>query len=97
MATTYKLGTGLYKITPEASIYLANQMFYFKSQYGLTPGTVIIDTNRFVIKKLGATMATLDLAITPLVASNGILYYMGNPEPPVCNQARIWAIEMSNA
>lgn len=97
MAITYKLGGGIYKISPEASIFLANQMWLGKQQYGVTPGTIIIDANHMEFKKLGMTLGFLDFTVTPLFPSNGVLHYMGTPEPPMCNQARIWALELNNA
>lgn len=97
MAITYKLGGGIYKISPEASIFLANQMWLGKQQYGVTPGTIIIDANHMEFKKLGMTLGILDFRVTPLFTSSGILHYMGTPEPPYCSQAQIWAIELNNA
>lgn len=97
MAVTYKLGAGVYKISPEASIFLANQMWLGKQQYGVSPGTVIIDANHMEFKKFGMTLGIINFSNTHLFASNGVLYYMGNPEPPLCNQAKIWAIELNNA
>ena len=52
MAITYKLGGGIYKISPEASIFLANQMWLGKQQYGVTPGTIIIDANHMEFKNV---------------------------------------------
>lgn len=49
MAVTYKLN-GVYKITPEASIFLANQMWLGKEQYGVTPGTIVIEPTRMLFK-----------------------------------------------
>ena len=97
MAVTYKLGGGIYKITPEASVFLANQMWLAREQFGVMPGTIIIDAHHMEYKKLGMTLAILDFKVTELFVSNGILYYMGMPEPPYCNQARIWAMELNNA
>ena len=96
MSVTYKLN-GIYKITPEASIFLANQMWLGKEQYGVTPGTVVIEPNRMLFKKLGMTLGILRFEVTDLFFSNGVLYYMGMAEPPLCNQACIWAFEISNA
>lgn len=96
MAVTYKLN-GIYRITPEASIFLANQMWLGKEQYGVTPGTIVIEPNRMIFKKLGMTLGILDYRVTPLLASDGVLYYMGAVEPPLCKQAQIWAIELNNA
>ena len=96
MAVTYKL-SGIYKITPEASIFLANQMWLGKEQYGVTPGTVVIEPTRMLFKKLGMTLGILDYRVTHLFASDGVLYYMGTVEPPLCKQAQIWAIELNNA
>ena len=96
MAVTYKLN-GIYKITPEASIFFANQMWLGKEQYGVTPGTIVIEPHRMLFKKLGMTLGILDYRVTQLVASEGVLYYMGPPEPPLCSQANIWAIELYNA
>lgn len=97
MAVTYKLGTGVFKISPDASIFLANQMWLAKEQYGVMPGTIVIDANHMEYKKLGMTLGIIDFESTPLFASNGVLHYMGVPEPPYCNQARIWALELNNA
>ncbi|MBO7230754.1 MAG: hypothetical protein J6V20_05015 [Bacteroidaceae bacterium] len=96
MAVTYKLN-GIYKITPEASIFLANQMWLGKEQYGVTPGTVVIEPTRMLFKKLGMTLGILDYRVTHLFASDGVLYYMGTVEPPLCKQAQIWAIELNHA
>lgn len=97
MAVTYKLGGGLYKISPEASIFLANQMWLAKEQYGVNPGTIVIDSNHMEYKKLGMTLGILNFAATPLFPSGGILHYMGTPETPLCHQARVWALELNNA
>lgn len=96
MAVTYKLN-GIYRITPEASIFLANQMWLGKEQYGVTPGTIIVEPTRMIFKKLGMTLGILDYRVTNLFASDGVLYYMGTVEPPLCKQAQIWAIELNNA
>ena len=96
MAVTYKLN-GIYKITPEARIFLANQMWLGKEQYGVTPGTIVIEPTRMLFKKMGMTLGILDFRVTDLCARNGVLYYIGMAEPPLCNQARIWAIELNNA
>ncbi len=96
MVVTYKLN-GIYKITPEASIFLANQMWLGKEQYGVTPGTVVIEPHRMIFKKFGMPLGILDYRVTPLFASEGILYYMGSVESPLCKQAQIWAIELNNA
>ena len=96
MAVTYKLN-GIYRITPEASIFLANQMWLGKEQYGVTPGTIVIEPNRMIFKKMGMTLGILDYRVTHLFASDGVLYYMGAIEPPLCKQAQIWAIELNNA
>ena len=50
-----------------------------------------------LFKKMGMTLGILDYRVTDLHAQNGVLYYWGMPEPPLCNQARIWAFELSNA
>ncbi len=97
MAVTYKLGTGVFKISREASIFLANQMWLAKEQYGFMPGTIVIDSRHMEYKKLGVTLAILDFSVTPLFTLDGVLYHMGTPEPPYCNQARIWALELNNA
>lgn len=97
MAVTYKLGAGIYRISPEASIFLANQMWYGKEQFGVTPGTIVIDANHMEFKKFGMTLGVIDFRSTPLFASGGELLYMGNPEPPCCSQAQIWAIELNKA
>lgn len=97
MAVTYKLMGGVYKISAEASLFLANQMWLGKQQYGTSPGTIVIDSNHLEYKKFGMTLGVIDFRPTPLFVSNGILHYMGNPEPPYCSQAHIWAIELSNA
>jgi hypothetical protein len=96
MAVTYKLN-GIYKISPEASIFLANQMWLGKEQYGVTPGTVVIEPHRMLFKKMGMTLGILDYRVTELFVSGGVLYYMGIPEPPLCHQAQICAIELNNA
>lgn len=96
MAVTYKLN-GIFKISPEASIFLANQMWLGKEQYGVTPGTVVIEPHRMLFKKMGMTLGILDYRVTELFVSRGVLYYMGIPEPPLCHQAQIWAIELNNA
>lgn len=96
MSVTYKLN-GIYKITPEASIFLANQMWLGKEQYGVSPGTIIVEPNRMLFKKIGMTLGVLDFRMTDLFVRNGVLYYMGMSEPPLCHQARIWAIELNNA
>ena len=96
MAVTYKLN-GIFKISPEASIFLANQMWLGKEQYGVTPGTVVIEPHRMLFKKIGMTLGILDYRVTELFVSGGVLYYMGIPEPPLCHQAQIWAIELNNA
>lgn len=96
MAVTYKLN-GIYKITPEASIFLANQMWLGKDMYGVTPGTIVVEPHRMLFKKMGMTLGVLDYRKTPLFASDGVLYYMGTPETPLCHQAQIWAIELNNA
>lgn len=96
MAVTYKLN-GIYRITPEASIFLANQMWLGKEQYGVIPGTIIVEPTRMIFKKLGMTLGILDYRVTNLFASDGVLYYMGTVEPPLCQQAQIWAIELNNA
>lgn len=97
MAVTYKLGKGIYKISPEASIFLANQMWLGKEQFGVTPGIVIIDENHMEFKKLGMTLGVIDFRSTPLFASGGVLHYMGIPEQLLCTQAKIWAVELNNA
>lgn len=96
MAVTYKFN-GIYKISPEASIFLANQMWLGKEQYGVTPGTIIIEPTRMIFKKMGMTLGILDYRVTHLFASDGVLYYMGVVEPPLCKQAQIWAIELNNS
>ena len=96
MAVTYKLN-GIFKISPEASIFLANQMWLGKEQYGVTPGTVVIEPHRMLFKKMGMTLGILDYRVTELFVSGGVLYYMGIHEPPLCHQAQIWAIELNNA
>ncbi len=97
MAVTYKLGTGIYKISPEASIYLANQMWLGKEQFGVTPGSIIVDSNHMIFKKFGMTLGILNFDSTPLFVSDGVLYHLGIPEPPLCKQAQIWALELSHA
>ena len=96
MAVTYKLN-GIYKVTPEASIFLANQMWLGKEQYGVTPGTIVIEPTRMLFKKMGMTLGILDYRVTDLHAQNGVLHYLGMPEPPLCRQAQIWAFELNNA
>ena len=96
MAVTYKLN-GIYRITPEASIFLANQMWLAKEQYGVVPGTIIVEPHRMMFKKWGMTLGILNFRITQLFASEGVLYYMGDVEPPLCKQAQIWAIELHHA
>lgn len=97
MAVTYKLGKGVFKISPTASIFLANQMWLCKQQFGVMPGTIFIDANHMEYRKLGMALAILDFGITNLFVSEGVLHYMGTPEPPYCNQAHIWALELNNA
>jgi hypothetical protein len=50
-----------------------------------------------IFKKLGMTLGILDYRVTHLFASDGVLYYKGAVEPPLCKQAQIWAIELNNA
>ena len=97
MSVTYKLGPGVYKISPEASVFLANQMWLGKEQYGVSPGTIVVNANSMVFKKFGMTLGYIDFVKTPLFLSDGILYHMGVPEPPLCSQAKIWAIELNNS
>jgi hypothetical protein len=96
MAVTYKLN-GIYKISPEASIFLANQMWLGKEQYGVTPGTIVIEPTRMLFKKMGMTLGILHYSNTGLFVSDRVLYYIGIDEPPLCKQAQIWAIELNNA
>ncbi len=71
-------------------------MWLGKEQYGVTPGTVVIEPTRMLFKKLGITLGFLDYRVTKLLASNGVLYYMGATEPPLCKQAQILTIELNN-
>lgn len=96
MAVTYKLN-GIFRITPEACIFLANQMWLSKEEFGVVPGTVIIEPHRMVLKKFGMALAVLDYRAAGLFASDGVLYYIGESETPLCHQAHIWAIELNNA
>lgn len=97
MSVTYKLKGGVYKISPEASLFLANQMWLAKEQYGVSPGTIEIDSSKMVYKRMGMTLGILHFQMTNLFVSNGVLHYIGNIEAPLCNQAQIWAFELSNA
>lgn len=97
MAVTFKLGAGVLRVSPEASIFLANQMWLGKQDFGVTPGTIVIETDRMIFKKMGMPLGALDFQITPLFVSNGILHYFGEPQTPLCNQAQIWAFELCNA
>lgn len=97
MAITYKLTGGVYKVSAQASLFLANQIWLAKQQYGVSPGTIIIDPNHLEYKKLGMTLGIIDFRPTPLFVSGGVLHYMGNPEPPYNSQVQIWAIELNNA
>lgn len=53
MAVTFKLGAGVLRVSPEASIFLANQMWLGKQDFGVTPGTIVIEADRMIFKKNG--------------------------------------------
>lgn len=98
MAVSYKKGPGVFKISPTASVFLANQMWYARCQYGLSPGTVKIYADRMEYCKLGMTFGVLNYYNTPLfLTDEGVLHHLGDPEPPVCSQAQVWAVELMNA
>ena len=98
MAVSYKKGPGVYKISPSASVFLANQMWYASCQYGVSPGTIKIFQDRMEYCRLGMTFGILHFYNTPLfMTSEGVLHYFGDPESPSCSQVQVWAIELMNA